>query len=335
MKTFDHCDARSIDEALGLLANHGGKARINAGGTDLLGLLKDMVLPQYPELIVNIKTIPGLDYIEEDAGGLRIGALARLADVAGSQLLRERYGVIAEAARAVAGPQIRNVATVGGNLCQDVRCWYYRYPAHLGGGMLCARKGRGPCYAVKGDNRYHAVIGGRKCFAVCPSDLAVGLAALDGHMTIESLRGTRRVAVADFFGALRNGLAPDEFVTEVDVDMPSGPAQQRFLKFTLRKPIDFAVVSVAVSFQIKDAVFSHARIALGGVAPGPFRATKAEKELNGFQPCDGVVARAVEAALEDARPLAKNGWKIEVARALIRRALRQMTVTALRALSPA
>ena len=319
MKTFDHYDARSIDEALGLLGKHRGKARLNAGGTDLLGLLKDRVLPQYPELIVNIKTIPGLDYIEEDGERLRIGALARLCDLAGSRLLQERYGVICEAALAVAGPQIRNVATIGGNLCQDVRCWYYRYPAHLGGGMLCARKGRGPCFAVKGDNRYHAVIGAGKCFAVCPSDLAVALAALDGHMTLVSHRGERRVGAGDFFSPLRNVLEADEFVKEIDVPKASVPRLQRFLKFTLRKPIDFAVVSVAAVTEVKDGIYSDARIVIGGVAPGPFRAGKAEEELIGCEPGDAVAAQAAEAALEGARPLSKNAWKIEVARALIKR----------------
>ena len=321
MKTFDHCDARSIDEALGLLGGHGEKARINAGGTDLLGLLKDMVLPLYPELIVNIKTIPGLEYIEEDGERLRIGALARLCDIAGSKVLGERYTVICEAARAVAGPQIRNVATIGGNLCQDVRCWYYRYPAHLGGGMKCARKGRGPCFAIKGDNRYHAVIGGRKCFAVCPSDLAVALAALDGQVTIASLRGTRRVAVEDFFTPLRNVLEPDEFVQEIDVPRASRPRLQKFIKFTPRKPIDFAVVSVAAVAEVKQGIFSDARIAIGGVAPGPFRARKAEEVLVGREPGEGVAVRAAEAALEGAKPLSKNGWKIEVAKALIKRAI--------------
>ncbi|MDR3570341.1 MAG: FAD binding domain-containing protein [Syntrophobacteraceae bacterium] len=321
MKTFDHYDAHSLDEALGLLANRCGKARINAGGTDLLGLLKDGVLPRYPELIVNIKTIPGLGYIEEDGERLRIGALARLCELAGSKLLRERYAVLCEAAGAVAGPQIRNVATVGGNLCQDVRCWYYRYPAHLGGTMECARKGRGPCFAIKGDNRYHAILGGRKCFAVCPSDLAVAFAALGGQMTIVSPRGERKIAVGDFYSPLGNGLADDEIVKEIDVAKAFGPGRQRFLKFTVRKPIDFAIVSVAAVTEEKNGVFANARIAIGGVAPGPFRAEKAEEKLIGKKPSEALAAEAAEAAVEGARPLSKNGWKIEVAKALITRVI--------------
>jgi xanthine dehydrogenase YagS FAD-binding subunit len=321
MKTFDHYDARSIDEAITLLGKHGRKARINAGGTDLLGLLKDMLLPDYPDLIVNIKTIPGLDYIREDGERLKIGALTRLADVALSGLLQENYGIISEGARAVAGPQIRNVATVGGNLCQDVRCWYYRYPAHLGNRMDCARKGLGPCFAVKGDNRYNAVIGGRKCFAVCPSDLAVALAALDGYVSIASPRGERRVAIGDFYSPLSNALEADEIVKEIDVSKASVPGMQKFLKYTLRKPIDFAVVSVGAVMAVKDGLCSDARIVIGAVAPGPFRAKKAEEALIGRKLDEAIAAKAADVALDGAKPLSKNAWKIDVARALVKRAI--------------
>lgn len=321
MKTFDHYDARSVDEAVRLLGKHGGKARLNAGGTDLLGLLKNMVLPVYPDLVVNIKTIPGLDYIEEDSERLRIGALTKLVDIAGSSLLKEKYSVISKAAGSVAGPQIRNVATIGGNLCQDVRCWYYRYPAHLGGTMTCARKGKGPCFALKGDNRSHALIGGRKCFAVCPSDLAVALTALDGCMTIVSTRGERRVAVSDFFSPLRNALEAGEMVKEIDVPRISTPRMQNFLKFTLRKPIDFAVVSVAGAIELKEGICTDARIVIGAVAPGPFRARPAEESLIGRKLNDAVAAEAAEAALHGAKPLAKNAYKIQIAKALVKRAI--------------
>jgi len=323
MQTFDHYDARSIEEALSLLHKHRERARLNAGGTDLLGLLKDMVLPRYPDLIVNIKRIPGLDYIEENAERLRIGALTKLVDLARSPLLRQSYSAISEAARAVAGPQIRNIATIGGNLCQDVRCWYYRYPAHIGGRMDCARKGRGPCFAVKGDNRYHAVIGAGKCFAVCPSDLAVALAALDGSMTIVSHRGERRVAVGDFFSPLGNALERDEMVKEIDVPRTSTSRIQTFLKFTLREPIDFAIVSVACAMELTENVCADARIVIGAVAPGPFRARTAEQALIGREINDTVAAQAAEVALEGARPLEKNAYKIDLAKALVKRAIRK------------
>jgi len=306
---------------LSLLCRHRDRARLNAGGTDLLGLLKDMVLPRYPDLIVNIKTIPGLDYIEEDSERLRIGALTKLADLARSPSLSKSYSAISEAARAVAGPQIRNIATIGGNLCQDVRCWYYRYPAHIGGRMDCARKGQGPCFAVKGDNRYHAVIGAGKCFAVCPSDLAVVLAALDGCMTIVSRRGERRVAVGDFFGPLANALEADEMVKEIDVPRTSTSRIQTFLKFTLREPIDFAIVSVACAIELTEKVCSDARIIIGAVAPGPFRARQAEEVLIGREINEAAATQAAQAALEGAKPLAKNAYKIDIAKALVKRAV--------------
>src|SRR6185369_11886151 len=133
-----------------------------------------------------------------DGEVLRIGALARLSDLAQSPLLRQSYRALAESARVVASPQIRTVATIGGNLCQDVRCCYYRYPRQIGGPIQCARKGSGPCLAVKGDNRYHAIMEGKRCFAVCPSDTAVALAALDAQLLVAGPRGERRLAVRDF-----------------------------------------------------------------------------------------------------------------------------------------
>ena len=159
MRTFTHIDAYTIDEACELLRKYAGKAKVNAGGTDLLITLEGDILPDYPEAVINIKTIPGLDDISEDHDVLKIGALARLSDVARSPVIKERYGVLADAALSVGSPQIRNAATIGGNLCQASRCWYYRYPRRLGGPAQCLRKGNGPCLALKGDNRYHAILG--------------------------------------------------------------------------------------------------------------------------------------------------------------------------------
>ena len=141
MKPFKHYNARSVKEATKLLAKYEGKARANAGGTDLLGAMRDKCLSEYPEAVINIKTIDGLDYIKQDKKGLKIGALAKLADIAGSSEVKEEYKLLAEAAYSVASPHIRNMATIGGNLAQDVRCWYYRYPTQIGGPITCLRKG--------------------------------------------------------------------------------------------------------------------------------------------------------------------------------------------------
>jgi len=323
MRSFSHFNAQSIKEACKLLAEYDGRAVLNAGGTDLLGTLKGENLFEYPESLINIKTISGLDKIVESKGTLRIGALAKLSAIVNSPLLNERYPALAEAARTVATPQIRNAATMGGNLCQDVRCWYYRYPRHIGGPIQCARKGKGPCLAVKGDNRYHAVMGGKKCFAVCPSDTAVALAALDARIDIAGPQGERKLAVMGFYHPLGNGLKRGEMVTGVEIPSVEKGSRQAFLKFTLRKPVDFAIVSVATAITVKAGLCADARITLGAVAAGPVRATRAEKILVGRPVDEKASADAAEVALAGAKPLSMNAYKIEIAKTLVKRAILQ------------
>ena len=321
MRSFTHFDTYSIDEACKTLGELEGRARLNAGGSDLLTMLKGDVLPDYPETIINIKTIPGLDYIREDGDYLRIGALARLSNIVRSPLLNEKYRLLAEAAHTVASPQIRNVATLGGNICQDTRCWYYRYPRNIGGPIQYLRKGSGTCLAVKGDNRYHAIMGGKKCFAVCPSDMAVALAALDGRLIIAGTKGERSVAVVDFFHPLGNVLARDEIVREIEIPARRVPSQQTFLKFTLRKPIDFAIVSVASIITIEQGVCTDARIILGAVAPFPVRARVAEELLIGKPISDEIAIAAADEALTGSKPLSKNSYKIQIAKTLVKQAV--------------
>lgn len=318
MRPFTHFNARTTKEACKLLAQYDGRAVLNAGGTDLLSTLKEENLFEYPEAVVNIKRIPGLDLIIESKGTLRIGALTKLSALVTSPLLNERYSALVEAARSVATPQIRNAATLGGNLCQDVRCWYYRYPRHIGGPINCLRKGKGPCLAVKGDNRYHAVMGGKKCFAVCPSDTAVALAAMDGRISVAGPEGKRRIGVTEFYQPLGNGLRRGEMVTGIELPSIEEESRQVFLKFTLRKPIDFAIVSVASIITVKGGVCAKACIALGAVAPGPVRAKGAEEFLLGRHVDERAAAAAAEAALAGAKPLSMNAYKIEIAKTLVR-----------------
>jgi NADPH-dependent glutamate synthase beta subunit-like oxidoreductase/CO/xanthine dehydrogenase FAD-binding subunit len=178
VKSFNHVNAKTVGEAVKLLKNYEGEAKLIAGGTDLLGALKDRISPDYPELIINIKTIPNLDYIEEGAKGIKIGALAKLADIAESSIVKEKYKLLAEAAEAVATPQIRRMGTIGGNLCQDIRCWYYRYPHHVGGRIFCYLKGGRGCYALTRENQYHSIFGGSRlanppCSSACPAHVDV------------------------------------------------------------------------------------------------------------------------------------------------------------------
>jgi xanthine dehydrogenase YagS FAD-binding subunit len=321
MRSFQHFQAKTPEEAVALLGNYRGKAKINAGGTDLLGMLKDEVLPGYPQALIDIKTIEGLDSIREEDGCLKIGALTRLRDIAGSPLLQDRYRVLADSARSVASPQIRNAATLGGNLCQEVRCWYFRYPDHLGGAITCARKGKGPCLAVKGDNRYHAVLGGKKCFAVCPSDTAVSLAALDASLVIVGPRGRSEMAVTDLYLPLNIGLVWNEMVTEIVIPKPPPEARQHWFKFTLRRPIDFAVASLAAVISEENGICREARLALGALAPFPFRAETAETFLVNRVLNEDTAAQAADLALVGVRPLSRNGYKVVIAKTLIRRAI--------------
>lgn len=331
MKPFEHADARTVDEAIGLLQQYRGK--LIAGGTDLLGLLKDRVLQEYPELLVNIKTIPGLDGIRRDEEGLKIGALARLADIAASPLVREEYPALAEAARSVATPQIRNMGTLGGNLAQDSRCWYYRHPREIGGNIACRRGGGSSCPATTGENQYHAIframhgatIGktwrAKQCQSVCPSDTATALAALDATLRITGPGGERRVPVGGFYQPLGNVLHADEMITEIEVPRPPAGARQVFLKHRVREAVDFAVVSVACLVDEEAGVCRNARIVLGAVAPVPWRAVEAEQAVRGNPIDSSVAAAAAEAAVARAVPLSKNAYKVEIAKTLVKRAL--------------
>lgn len=178
MKNFNHRDAENLEQAAGILKEEPGRAKIIAGGTDLLSVLKHKLEPDYPETIVNIKSIEGLDHITADENGLRIGATAKLCDIAASPLVQDGYGALADAAKSVATPLIRNLATIGGNLCQEVRCWYYRYPDEIGGRIKCLRKGGDTCNAMTGENKNHSIFGARKvnlsgCSSNCPAHVDI------------------------------------------------------------------------------------------------------------------------------------------------------------------
>ncbi len=321
MKAFKHFNATSVDDAIALMHSCNGNANLIAGGTDLLGVLKDEILPDYPEAVINIKTIPGLDNVEENKKGLKIGALTKLVDVVAHPLVRKRYPILSKAAEAVATPEIRNMATLGGNLCQDTRCWYYRYPHHMGGRIICYRKEKGPCQAVKGDNRYHAIMGGKACFAVCPSDTAIALTALGAEFEIKGPQKVRKVSVNEFFTTRGNILEPDELLTHIQISDPGAEARQTFLKFTLRKPVDFAITSVAAVVTIQDGICKDARIVLGAVAPTPVRAIDSEKCLKDKVASEKVIAEAAKEAVKDAKPMRMNAYKVEITKTLVKRAL--------------
>lgn len=305
---------KSIDEAAVKLK---GKTKLIAGGTDLLGVLKDRILPDYPEALMDLKTISGLDYIKEETGVLKIGALAKLSDVSESSTVMGKYAALAQAAHAVGSPLLRNMGTLGGNLCQEVRCWYYRYPYFLGGRLFCLRKGGTACFAVTGDNRYHAILRGAGCFAVCPSDTAIALTALNANI----ITNKKSIPIDNFFQVLGDVLAADEIVTEIQIPSPKTGTKQTFTKFALRKAIDFALVSVATAITISGGSVSDARIVLGAVAPMPYRATGAEDAIKGKAINETLADTAAAAAVKDAVPLANNAYKIQIAKTLVKRAI--------------
>ena len=314
MKKFKHIDAKTIDEAASALSSYNGMASVMAGGTDLLGCMKNNILPDYPEALVNIKTIPGMDSITEEGGMLKIGALATLSDIAHNTTIQSKYSALAEAAYRVSHPELRNMSTIGGNLCQDVRCWYYRASNNL---FYCFRKGGTLCFAVTGDNRYHAILGGSGCFAVCPSDTAPALVALDATIVTNK----RSIPIGDFFAVMGNVLADDEIVTEIQVPTPESGTKQAFIKFAIRKSTDFAIVSAATAITVEAGTVADARIVLGAVAPVPYRATGAEDALKGSTISESTATAAGDAAVTGAVDLGKNKYKIQIAKTLVKRAI--------------
>ena len=324
-----HVDAESVDEAVYWLAEHGERAALLAGGTDLLGLIKDGIrgpkMP-VPEVLVNVKTIPALGRIGvAPDGGLRVGATVTLADLEAHPLVQERYPALAQAARSVATTQIRAMGTVGGNLCQRPWCWYFRHRQ-----FECFKRGGRQCFALPGNNRtYFAFLGLGICVMSHPSDLAPALIALGARVGIAGPEGTRAVPIEEFFQGPRSVketvLGRAEIVTGVEVPPPAPGARSAFLKHRVRNTWDFALSEVAVALTRTAGRCQDVRIALGGVAPYPFRATAAEVVLRGETLGEAVFTRAADAVLAKARPLPMNGYKVDLTRALVRRALAATT----------
>jgi xanthine dehydrogenase YagS FAD-binding subunit len=315
MKRFAYKNVTTIADAVSILKE--GNAAVLAGGTDILNLLKLDVLANSPKTLVNIKNIPGLAIISEDTQGLKIGAAARLSDIAASIIVKEKYHALAKAAESVASPPLREMGTIAGNLCQEVQCWYFRRSFLTGTSFDCFRKGGSECFAVTGENRYHAILGGKNCFAVCPSDTAIALTALDATIITDK----RSIPISDFFEVMGNILNDDEIITEIRIPMPKPETKQVFIKFALRPTIDFAIVSVAVAITSQAGKVSDARIVLGAVAPVPYGATEAEDALKGKIISEPVAETAAMAAVKDAVPLSDNKYKIQIARTLVKRAI--------------
>ena len=326
MRTFAHFNARSVDEAVAILKRYGDRARIIAGGTDLLGKMKDEILPGYPEAVVNLKSIAGLDYIRQDSDSLKIGALTRLEDIATHPAVRRHYPALAQAAGRAASPHLREMGTLGGNVCQDIRCWYYRHPHNR---FPCLRKGGGRCYAMEGENRYHSIFGGTVqdgCYAVHPSDTAPALIALGGRVTTSK----RSMDAEDLFDIKVNGttvLDSDEIVIDFEIPRNMESVRSAFVKFALRKTIDFPIVNCAARISTEDDRVTQAKICLNAVYVKPYRAAPAEEYMLGQPISDTTADAAGLAAVADAAPLEHNGYMVQIAKTMVKRAIMGCKVT--------
>jgi xanthine dehydrogenase YagS FAD-binding subunit len=321
MRSFTYERAQSVDAALEMLGNDGA-VRPLAGGTDLLTLLKQDLLQ--PERLVDLKRADDLSrgIRQTDAGGLEIGALTTLADIERSPLVHERATALGQAVSLAASPQLRNMATLGGNLLQRPRCWYFR-DRHI----QCWLKGGSDCPARDGENQLHAIFPADPCVAVHPSDPATALLALDASVRLRGPRGDREIAIEDFLVAptearrLETVLADDELVISISVPVGGPGVRSSYVKAMDRKAWAFALVAAAARLQITDGRISDVRISLGGVAIAPHRARAAEAVLDGQPPSDDVIARAAGAADEGAQPLRRNAYKLALVRGLVQQLL--------------
>jgi xanthine dehydrogenase YagS FAD-binding subunit len=344
MKNFELHHPESVSQATKLLAGgttshsrnegdmpiqssgHGtqdGATVVMSGGQDLLGLMKDYIVT--PDSVVDLKRIKGLNKIEYDPhSGLKIGALVTITDLEENADVRKHFPAIAQAAGSVGSLQIRNVGTVGGNLCQRPRCWYFRNEhAH------CLKKGGSHCFAAddESENKYHAILGDGPCHIVHPSDLAPALECLDAVVHVSGSTGHRDIPISEFYVLPQDGgithetvLKPDEIVTGVTVPASAKAAHSVYIKFREKESFDWAMASVAMAIDGTASDVRSASIVLGGVAPKPWRAKAAEAQLHGKPLTDSTLSAAAHAAVEGASPLSKNAYKVALTQALVRRA---------------
>jgi xanthine dehydrogenase YagS FAD-binding subunit len=323
MKPFTNANPRDIAQAVSLIfgARQANRSvAIAGGGSDLLGMMKERLIT--PDVLVSLKAIKGNDQVLAAAGGgVTIGGQTTLDALARLPLIRGRYAVLAEAAEGVATPQIRNVATLAGNLCQRPWCWYYR------NGFKCLKNGGTTCYSAAGENEFHAIFGGGPSYIVHPSDTAPALVALDATVRLAGPEGWRTIQLADFFtlpindASRENVLKDGEMLVSIALPAPKKDVRSTYHKVLDREAWTHAVVSAAVVLELDKDVCRSARVVLGGVAPIPWRLPEVEKLLIGQRVTPELAAKAGEAAVSGARPLAKNGYKVPMVRAMVARTL--------------
>jgi xanthine dehydrogenase YagS FAD-binding subunit len=315
MNRFEWVDANSVDQALAAVSSD---SVFKAGGVDLLDLMKDDI--SAPKRLVNIRNIQGLNEIREDEQGLHIGPLATLTEIGEHKAIQKEYTAISDAADRVATPQIRNMATVGGNLVQRPRCWYFRSED-----FQCRKKGGKHCFAQDGENDYHAIFDNRTCAIVHPSGIAVPLVALNARLQITSPKGKRDVLLEDFFISpeqdvtRENILQPDELITAITI--PASNARSAYYKQGEKESFDWPIADVAVALTMQGSRCSKASIVLGAAAPRPYRAKAAEAQLTNADINESTARQAAQQAIAGATPLANNSYKIPIFEAIVRRTI--------------
>lgn len=321
MTGFDLLQPATIEDAITLLDRYNQDAWVLAGGYDSLDWFKDRV--KKPKVVIDLEGIPGLQGVRTIENGLEIGAMTKLTNIEHDNLIRSKFCLLAEASSKVASPQIRNAGTIGGNVCQDTRCWYYRY------GVDCYRAGGNTCYAAAPEamNREHAIFNASRCVAVSPSDTAPALVALDAVMVIRSARGERRVKAADFFMPPSHDiqrmtvLEPDDLLTAIQIPEKWSGADFYFEKISDRKAWDFALTSIAAVFRMDGPVIADVRIVAGAVSCVPHRFEVVERMLRGERRTEALGERAGQIAVQGAEPLGKNEYKIPLVENLVKRAI--------------
>lgn len=315
LPNFNYVRSRSLNEAVEQLTSD--NAQLLAGGTDLLGCLRDAIFPA--DKLVSISRLDKLRGVTEIAdGGLRIGALTTITQVAENPIVKERYRGLAQSASEVASPQLRNQGTIGGNICQKPRCWYYRGEFH------CLRKGGRLCYAFGGENQYHCIFGSDdKCCIVHPSDIAPALVAFEAQARTVGPKGNRLVPLENFHVLPRENveketvLEPGEIVTEILLPRLPNGIRSSYRKVRARRSWDFALAGVALAIVLRRDRVERARVVLSGAAPIPWRSREVERVITGNRLDAAIVAEAAKAAVKNAQPLAHNDYKINLFRAII------------------
>lgn len=319
MERFEYASPTTVKEATALLGANWNDAQILAGGTDLISMMKDFVVS--PKRVVNIKGISELGGIAKTSAGVRIGAAVTLDELSLHPLIRSEFPSLITAALGVASPQIRNMGTVGGDLCQRPRCWYFRG----GHGLFAMQDGKS--LVPNGENKYHAIFGANPAYFVSASSLGPALAALGAHVKIASPTGARTVAVEKFFVTPKSAdareidLHPNEIVTEIVIPSAAGSMKNATYEIREKLALDWPLATASVALKLNGGKVASARIVMGHVAPIPWTASAAEHSLTGKSIDEALAAKAADEAVQGAQPLSQNGYKVQLAKVAVKRAL--------------